>query len=93
MGDLRGRAQGEVRRTRDAEADRELPVQATSRPGALHREHEAHPVPAEKGGLRGENAVRGGKVNRGQGTAMQFPVLRFTAVFMNRTLRFFEGYP
>lgn len=32
-------------------------------------------------------------MNRGQGTALQFPALRFTAVFMNRTLRFFEGYP
>lgn len=93
MGDLRGRAQGQVRHAGNAEADRKLPAQATARPGALHREHEAHPLSAAQRRLRGEDDVRGGKVNRGQGTAMQFPVLRFTAVFMNRTLRFFEGYP
>ena len=36
VGNLGGRAQGEVRRAGNAEADRELPAQAAARPGALH---------------------------------------------------------
>ena len=60
MGDLRGRAEGEVRRTGDAEADRELPAQAAARPCALHREHEAHPLSAEERRLRGEDDGGGG---------------------------------
>ena len=76
MGDFRGRAQRLVRRAGDAEADRKLPAQATARPGALHREHEAHLLSAEKGGLRREDAVRGGEVNRGgKGRELEAPSL------------------
>lgn len=65
MGDFRGRAEGEVRRAGNAEADRELPAQAAARPGTLHREHEAHPVPATEGGLCCKDDVRSGEVNIG----------------------------